>query len=377
MATLTTDRRTGTVTGYIIQWQENKCRHTISLIGRTYRRKTAERFKEMVETLIYYRKNMTTIPEKSVASWLATIPAALHTKLAAAGLLVVDEPKTCREVWDSFLKQRATAVKPGSLNLYRRNREIFFETFPPNDSIEKITADDLLEWKSALLVRYAPTSVAGYIGVAKMVFDWAVDQDWLTKNPLKSIPAGSFRNRENDRIITMDEYGKLLDACPNQEWRTIIALARIGGLRCPSELRQLRWSDINWQENRFVVRSPKTEQYEGQDKRVVPLFPELRTELERLHTEESEFVIEGFRRTSWNLNDPLQGIARRAGLGVIVRPFDNMRMSRSNEVLARWGQAKESLWIGHSAKVMQGHYLCLSDADFADAAKNTLVQFPK
>ena len=367
MATLTTDRRTGAVTGYIIQWQENKCRYTISLSGRTYRRKTAERFKEMVETLIYYRKNGKTVPEKSVVGWLATIPAALHTKLATAGLIEAEKSKTCGEVWDSFLKQKAMDVKPSSLNLYRRNRAIFFETFPPNDSIEKITADDLLEWKAALLAQYAPTSVAGYIVVAKMVFDWAVDQDWLAKNPLKSIPADSFRNRENNRIITMEEYGKLLAACPNQEWRTIIALARIGGLRCPSELQQLRWSDINWQEKRFVVRSPKTERYEGQDKRVVPLFPELRTELERLHTEESEFVIEGFRRTSWNLNDPLQGIARRAGLGVIVRPFDNMRMSRSNEVLARWGQAKESLWIGHSAKVMQGHYFCLSDADFADA----------
>ena len=37
----------------------------------------------------------------------------------------------------------------------------------------------------------------------------------------------------------MDEYAKLLDACPNQEWRTIIALARVGGLRYSSELQRL------------------------------------------------------------------------------------------------------------------------------------------
>ena len=55
-----------------------------------------------------------------------------------------------------------------------------------------------------------------------------------------------------------------------------------------------------------------------------------------------------------------------------MRPFDNMRMSRSNEVLARWGQAKESLWIGHSAQVMKDHYLCLSDSDFAEAADASL-----
>ena len=170
----------------------------------------------------------------------------------------------------------------------------------------------------------------------------------------------------------MEEYAKLLSACPNQEWRTIMALARMGGLRCPSELQQLRWSDVRWTENRFLVRSPKTERHEGHRERLVPLFPELRTELERhfslVETKTNEFVLEHFQNKSWDLYRPFQRIANRAGLGTIVRPFDNMRMSRSNEVLTRWGQAKESLWIGHSAKVMKDHYLRLSDSDFAEAA---------
>ena len=189
---------------------------------------------------------------------------------------------------------------------------------------------------------------------------------------MKKIPNGSFINRNNDRVISMEEYARLLDACPNQDWRTIIALARIGGLRCSSELQQLRWSDVHWAENRFLVRSPKTERHEGHRVRLVPLFPELRTELERhfslVETKGNEFVIEHYQNTSWNLGTLLQKIARRAGLGTIIRPFDNMRMSRSNEVLARWGQAKESLWIGHSAQVMKDHYLRLSDSDFAEAA---------
>jgi len=210
-----------------------------------------------------------------------------------------------------------------------------------------MTADRLLEWKTALLTKYAPASVAGFVRVAKMVFDWAVDQDWLTRNPMKKISTGSFVNRDKDRIISMDEYAKLLDACPNQEWRTIIALARIGGLRCSSELQQLRWSNVNWAENRILVHSPKTEHHERHRERNVPLFPELRAELERHfsldETQGNEFVIEHYQKTCWNLNAPFQAIARRAGLGKVVRPFDNMRMSRSNEVLARWGQAKESV----------------------------------
>ena len=122
--------------------------------------------------------------------------------------------------------------------------------------------------------------------------------------------------------------------------------------------------------NRFLVKSPKTERHEGHGERLVPLFPELRTELERLFSDsESEFVVNGFRKTSWNLGIVFSKISERAGLETIARPFDNMRMSRSKEVFDRWGQAKESLWIGHSAKVRQNHYFCLSDDDFADAVK--------
>ncbi|MCL2006341.1 MAG: hypothetical protein FWG73_09315, partial [Planctomycetaceae bacterium] len=49
-------------------------------------------------------------------------------------------------------------------------------------------------------------------------------------------------------------------------------------------------------------------------------------------------------------------------------PFDNMRMSRSNEVVRDFGEAKENLWIGHSTQVMRDHYFRLSDDDFLDAA---------
>ena len=360
MATLTVDRRSGKIVGYNIQWCENRRRYTIYLSSRMYRRKTVEGFKDLVETLVYYRKNGTLVPERAVANRLADMPAELQTKLANAGLICVTKSKTCQELWDTCLKHKANVVKPQTLSLYRLKQKGFFEAFSPSEPIEKLTADKCLDWKTSLLAKHATATVAGHVKVAKMVFDWAVDQEWLTRNPLKKIPNGSFINRNNDRIISMEEYAKLLDACPHQEWRTILALARIGGLRCPSELQQLRWSDIDWAKNRFLVRSPKTAHHEGKDKRIVPLFTELRAELQRHFalddTKEHEFVITHYQKTCWNLHSPFQTIARRAGLGTIIRPFDNMRMSRSNEVRAKWGELKESLWIGHSEKVMKDHY---------------------
>jgi integrase len=342
------------------------------LSSRTYRQKTVERFKEIVETLVYYRKNGTHVPDKAVTNWLSAAPTELQEKLAKAGLINVTKSKTCKELWETCLKHKQGTVKESTMKAYRHCQGVFFEAYSPNELVEKVTADRLLDWKAALLNQFAPASVAGLLKIAKTVFGWAVDHDWLTKNPVKKIPIGSFINRDKDRTITMDEYAKLLNACPNQEWRTIIALARIGGLRCASELQQFRWSDVHWTENRFLVRSPKTERHEGHRERMVPLFPELRSELVQHYsldeTKGNEFVIQSWQDTCWNLHTAFQAIAKRAGLEKIVRPFDNMRMTRSNEVERRFGAKKESLWIGHSEKVMLQHYHVLEDKDFAEAA---------
>jgi len=362
MATLTTERRSGKTTGYNVQWYDGKRRITIHLGGKRYTKKTAERFKDIVEALLFYRRNGITTPEKSVEHWMQNAPVELKAKLAKAELLIVDEAKTCQQLWDSFLKFKAMEVKPSTLKSYQDSMARFYEMFKPTELLEAITPERLLEWKASMQDDYAKSSITMYISKLQTVFKWAVDKDWLTKSPARNLPKSGSRNREHDRFITMEEYSKLLAACPNQEWRTIIALARIGGLRCPSELRQLRWKDV--MQDRFTVHSPKTEHHEGQDIRIVPLFDELREELDK-HDKTTEFVVQGFQGTSWGLYLPFQEISERAGLGVIKCPFRNMRRSRANDVLRQWDEAMERMWIGHSWEVMEKHYLMQLDEDFS------------
>jgi len=366
MATLTTDRRSGEKPGYNIQWIEGKQRRTLHLGGKRYDRKTALRLKDVIERLLYYRWNPDVIPDKMTMHWLQHAPEEIRDKLARAGLIAVDEKKTCKHLWEAFLNHKKD-LKPSTIDSYKACQTFFFETFLPTEPIEKITSDRLSEWRTSLLVKNASTSVACYMKVLKTVFNFAVDRDWLAKSPLRKIPTGSFKNKKARRKITLAEYAKLLEACPSQEWRVIIALARIGGLRCPSELQQLRWKDVDWEGNRFLVKSPKTERHEEHSERFVPLFPELRMELERLHTVENEFVIQGFQGTDWIIYPQFQAISESAGLGKIKSPFRNMRRSRSNEVMREHGSQLESLWIGHSEKVMEDHYFELEDEDFVKA----------
>ncbi len=68
----------------------------------------------------------------------------------------------------------------------------------------------------------------------------------------------------------------MLDACSDTEWRLIVALCRFAGLRCTSEVLSLQWQDVNWEQNRMLVRSPKTEHNPGGESRLVLIFADLR-----------------------------------------------------------------------------------------------------
>ena len=152
-------------------------------------------------------------------------------------------------------------------------------------------------------------------------------------------------------------------------------LARIRGLR-PCEMMVLRWSDIGVGEkkNRIHVFSPKLNRHEHLRNREVPLFPLLQSELNKLRSipgnEEQEYVINRYSRNAGvDLMRPFTKIAVKAGIGKIVRPFDNMRASRSTEVHREYGSFAESIWLGHSKEVARSCYLMVTEDDYARASR--------
>ena len=54
-------------------------------------------------------------------------------------------------------------------------------------------------------------------------------------------------NKAREFFVTHEMPTKVLEACPDAEWRLLFALSRFAGLRCPSEHLALRWADINWE----------------------------------------------------------------------------------------------------------------------------------
>ena len=378
MATLTKRLRGGSLM-FEVQWYEGGRRRTIPL-GKKYTERTARGLQEVVDTLLHCQANGIETPGKRTLAWIESASPEIREKLANAGLIEIPPSHTLKELWDAFLAQKTKELKVGTIkestySLYDFIRKRFFLFFDKDELLDDLAKDRMQRWKDHLLDEVAEATVACYIKETKSCFNWAVSNGWIDKSPLDGIGTGSFVNKKNTRIVSMSDYRRFLDACPCQDWRVIIALSRIGGLRCPNEVLALRWEDVHWSLNRFFVRSPKTERHAGKEGRWVPIFPELREELEALffspESEGREFVVNRYRDTSQNLRTTFGKIVHRAGLEMFPQPFRNLRMTRSNEVYNRWGAFKESQWIGHSSRVRADHYLMITDDDFWEAAERT------
>lgn len=367
-----------------IQYYEGGARKTITL-PRRFDKNTAEELKQIVERLIYFRDN--TIPvDKRTLVWIETAQDIIRDKLSDKGLISEVQKHTCLELWSTFFEEK-TGIKQTTMDMYERAQERFFLFFDKDRQISSLKPKDILEWKHYLERNgnyrqkkgLAEATIAGTFAKTKAVFNWAVQtKGWLEISPLHGINGGSFDNPDKDRFVEVEEYHRLLKACPCQEWRTIITLARIGGLRCPSELVLLRWDDIHWDKNFFRVLTPKLKYLKGKEWRYVQLFPEVRRELEALRLtyqngKEPEFVINRYRDAKQNIITQFDRIAESAGIEKIPRPYDNMRASRATEVYAEFGAKNEEAWLGHSKKIAMKHYLMVRQGDYAKAANLELT----
>lgn len=235
----------------------------------------------------------------------------------------------------------------------------------------KINAGDCDDWRSNLVgLGLAPATIGRTVKRARQFFRAAIRKKIIVENPMQDVKAAPQDNKSREYFVTVEETEKIIAACPDGEWRLIVALARYGGVRTPSETFALTWRDIDWERGRVRVPSPKTACHAGRDSRSIPLFPELRPHLEAAFDAAGPgtvYVINRHRLAGANLRTQLLRIMDRAGVEPWPRLFQNMRASRETELARQHPLHVVTAWIGNSAPIAARHYLQVGDADF-DAA---------
>lgn len=277
------------------------------------------------------------VPDVQSQDWIRTADWALVQRIESIGIpsmvselyeerqsldsgVAVQERDTLVQFCQWYVDQRKSDCEPStvrkittSLNqLCRYCREHEQQT-----SADDVTAEMAFRYQLHRQSSKAEATVSKDIKIAKTAFKYGVRAGKLTDNPFDGLKAGSDVNLDGQHIIPISDYGRLVDACPDSDWRTIIALGRLGGLRCPSELTNLKWADVHWDSKTITIRATKTKRH-GKVERTMPMFDRLELALRdhwELTAEHSEHVITNanLRRSGASLSSRFHRIRDAAG----------------------------------------------------------------
>jgi len=317
---------------------------------------------------------------QETAVWLGKIAKPLHKRLAKVGLVQPrNEPESVQ--LSDFLKgyiDTHCKLKPNTRRNYEATKRLLEKHFGPKRLVASIHAGHARDYREWLIGKYAAATTSREIKRARQFFEYARDCRLISENPFAKIKAGSQRNTSRKHFVDRGTIARVLEACPNVEWQLIVTLARYGGLRIPSELANLTWADINWEQNRIRVKVPKKEHLDGHGTREVPIFPEVRPYLEQAFEEAPEGSTRVVPRAcsgNTNLREGLLRILKRASVDPWPKLFQNLRASRETELMKTDPAHVVYAWLGNSREVAQDHYLMVTDDDF-DRAAGKAVQNP-
>lgn len=316
------------------------------------------------------------------AQWVADIDRWLADKLATVGLIPRRESAESKRAGThlgdfvkAYIAGREADSKPNTLANLRQAERFLIQHFGTNKAIGDVTPGDADDYRRWLAGKVGDNTARRHLGRAKQFFRAALRKRLIAENPFGDMKGLSVQaNKTREFFVSREAATKVLEACIDDEWRALFALARFGGLRTPSESLALTWNDIDWERSRIRVSSPKTEHHEGHGERFIPLFEELRPHLEALWDAAepgSVYVVTRYRGAGKNLRTQLERIIRSAGLTPWPKLWQNLRASRATELAADFPAHVAAAWLGHSTAVAAKHYWQVTDEDFEKATRKT------
>lgn len=332
--------------------------------------------------------------EPRLQAWLDELPNSMYSKLVKWNLTKERvQAGTLAELIEIFVSgEQAKGMKPNTLRNRQQVGNQLIEYFGHSRPVDAIREKDARDYYDLRQKLDAPATWGRNIKTVKQFFRHAVRLEWIKKSPFDGLKGQNVANTSRFYRVTNDEFNQVLEACYNSQERLILALARYGGLRVPSELQFMEWGDFYTADGFFIVKTPKKEKKVNQDRgiftdyatRRVPLFPEIEEAFQEYFEDFPEggpnFLFSDSQRlpvslrvkvTSQGLTSRLKKIVRRAGLKIWPKPFQNLRSTRETELIEQgWPIQDVTKWMGNTPNVAAQHYLQTNPALFQQA-KNT------
>ena len=329
--------------------------------------KAARLIRSRVEAIVSARIASQPLDPDTTA-WVASLPDEMHAKLAETGLFERRGVTRLGPFLRSIIDERQD-LKPNTRRNWLSAINHLVEFFGDAASLLDVMPGEADRFRQWMFNKgLGESTVSREVKRARQFFRVAVRRKLVPENPFTDIPTPAQVNADRQHYVMLETTRFLLDECRSPLQRLTIALARFAGLRIPSELVGLLWSEVNWERERFIVHAPKTERH-GKGTRVVPIFPELAPYLR----EAWEAAPEGEDRVfphvtpDSNLRTWLGKVAVRAGVELWEKPWVNMRASAATDAADKFPSHVCEAWLGHSEAIANRHYRQVTEEHFEKA----------
>ena len=276
---------------------------------------------------------------------------------------------------ERFMSTRKN-VKDSTVTTEKAAMQDIIDYFRPDTRVVAVTSDMAEGFRPWMLEERIPiikskATANRRVGKAIQVFNKAKKWGYITVSPFADITAGSSTEDADKRqdCIDYDRFIALFNACADDhELQNILASSFWGGLRVPSEVLPMKFSDIedvtvNGRKFKVIIIAEKSEGTKTGGRPVL-ILPEWQSCLNALcakKTPEQELIHVKYK----NGSQIRRAIYRRAERAGIVKPgekvweklFNNLRATRTTYCdNAGMPDALQDILFGNSAKVREASY---------------------
>lgn len=346
----------------------NKRRKTIRL-GKCSKR-NAEKIKTVAEDLLSALITQNPLMPDS-ARWVADASDDIYEKLSSVGLLPERETNAVpllRDFLEKMMTSQNGIKKAGTISNNRQVVTYLLEFFGDSFDMASLKKSDVNGFRDHLVrTGLSNNTIARHIGRMKQFWNAARDAELLDwkRDPFAGQKTQVNANEKRFEYVSAETVKKVIDSIADREWKLILALCRFAGFRCPSEVLELKWDDINWEQMKIFVDSAKT------GPRWCPIFPDVYPYLRDCFENASDgakFAITRYRSKNANLRTQLERWCKAAAVDMWGKPFQNLRSSCEIDLNNHFPMHVVARWLGHSESIAFKHYLRTTDDDFKRAA---------
>lgn len=362
---------------YRIQFRTEKRRGSITVRGS---KAEAETLRGYISRLVDYKKRGLR-PSADVLDWLRDLSAEFRVELAELGLVELGRVGgSVSDLVDYATRQLSELEERSRIN-YAQYAKSLKEYFGAGRPIGSISAGDAKEFRKWLGEKgridpergYSPGSISKRIKYARQIFELAIAKEWLDRNPFRGIRVKVPIDDSRRYFVSKELTAKVLEELSSDEDRLVFALGRFAGFRIGSEIRSLRWQDVNFETRLLRVGDKKRKRV-----RTCPIFVELSPFIDRLWESAepgADFVCPRFRSsTDQAFKSRVFKALTRLSIEAWPDLFLNLRRSRATEVVEQFGIKAESEWIGHGVEVSLRHYQLIEQATIDRAVGRVIAK---